>query len=215
MFTGIIRHVGRVASVRRKPRARAIVIELGPLAEGARPGDSVSVDGVCLTATGLTGSLAAFDVGAETLQRSTLGELTTGSEVNLEPALCAGDPLGGHFVSGHVDGVGAIRLLEKRAGEVRLRVETPAELSDQMIIKGSVAVDGISLTVAALETGAFEASIIPYTLQSTTLAHKAAGERVNIECDMIGRWVRRILRQRPGAALADGLSFEKLEEEGF
>ena len=191
MFTGIIQQVGRVAAIRGGGQSRVLSIEAGALASRVSVGDSVCVDGVCLTAAALDGGRISFDVSAETLRLTTLGDVRTGAPVNLEPALQVGDRLGGHFVSGHADGTGVIRRLEQLPGEVRLEVEAPEPLTDLMILKGSVAVDGISLTIAALR----------------------AGDRVNIECDMIGRWVRKLLgrqEQAPGA-----LTISDLEAQGF
>jgi riboflavin synthase len=212
MFTGIIQQVGRVLAVRGAAQARVLSIDAEALAAAIAVGDSVCIDGVCLTATALAGRRVDFDVSAETLRLTTLGELKPGDGVNLEPALQVGDRLGGHFVSGHADGTGSIRRMERLPGEVRLEVEVPERLTDLMILKGSVAVDGISLTIAALRPGAFEASLIPHTLAVTTLQHKAAGDRVNIECDMIGPWVRKLLGGREPAG---GLTIRDLEEQGF
>jgi riboflavin synthase len=213
MFTGIIQHVGRVAGARGGGQSRVLSIDAGALARDIGVGDSVCIDGVCLTATSRDGARVDFDVSAETLRLTTLGALQPGGEVNLEPALQVGERLGGHFVSGHVDGTGAIRRLSRLPGEVRLEVEAPVPLTDLMILKGSVAVDGISLTIAALRPGAFEVSLIPHTLAATTLQHKGAGDRVNIECDMIGRWVKKLLRGAEPAA--GGLSMGELEDQGF
>ena len=213
MFTGIIQHIGRVAAVRGSGQSRVLSLDAGALAPQVGVGDSVCVDGVCLTATALDGERISFDVSAETLRLTTLGGLRTGAPVNLEPALQVGDRLGGHFVSGHADGTGAIRRMERLPGEVRLEVEAPEPLTDLMILKGSVAVDGISLTIAALRPGAFEVSLIPHTLAATTLQHKRAGDRVNIECDMIGRWVRKLLGREQ--ATPGGLSIGDLEAQGF
>ncbi len=215
MFTGIIRHIGTVSAVRRQSGSLRLGIDAGPLSEGLEVGDSLSVDGVCLTVTERQGNAVACDVGAETLDRSTLGGLRRGEKVNLEPALRVGYPLGGHFVSGHVDGTGTIRAKEERPGEVRLTVEVVPELGRQMIQKGSVAVDGISLTVARLESARFEASIIPHTLAATTLQFKGAGDPVNIECDVIGRWVRRLLGEEDEVRSPGALDVGKLEEQGF
>jgi len=214
MFTGIIQQIGTVVAVRRQPQSRELTVDAGPLADRVSVGDSMSVDGVCLTATRVEGPHVTFDVGAETVSRTTLAEMRESARVNLEPALRTGDPMGGHFVNGHVDGVGTIRRKEQRPGEVRLEVTAPAELTDDMVMKGSVAVDGISLTIAALRRGAFEASIIPHTMAATTLQHKSAGDSVNIECDMIGRWVRRVLDQQNAAQRRD-LRVDDLEEQGF
>jgi riboflavin synthase len=215
MFTGIIRHVGTVAKIQRRAQSRALVIDVGSLAEGLRVGDSVSVDGVCLTATRVEGRHVSFDVGAETLRLTTLGDLNETGLVNVEPSLRVGDALGGHFVGGHVDGTGVIRQRLELPGEVRLEIEVSPALSDQMILKGSAAVDGISLTIASLARGAFEVSLIPHTLAATTLQHKGPGSRVNVECDMMGRWVRRILQQGAAPGGAAALSVDDLQTQGF
>lgn len=213
MFTGIIQQVGAVVGVRGGTDSRVLSIDAGPLAEQIGAGDSVCVDGVCLTATAREGETVEFDVGAETFRLTTLSELSTGDAVNLEPALRASDRLGGHFVSGHVDGTGVIRRMDRRSGEVRLAVEVPDRLTDLMVVKGSVAVQGISLTVADLRAGRFEVSLVPYTLRQTTLSTRGAGDPVNIECDMIGRWIRKLLPGEQG----DGgsLTIDRLEESGF
>ncbi|MHC4480829.1 MAG: riboflavin synthase [Planctomycetota bacterium] len=210
MFTGIIRQVGTVLAIRRQAELRALIIETGLPDGELSVGDSVNVDGVCLTATAVGEGRAEFEVGAESLRLTTLGGLSQGSRVNIEPALRVGDPLGGHFVSGHVDGVGTIRAKRRLPGEVRLEVEVERRLSDQMIMKGSVAVDGISLTVASLAPGRFEVSLISHTLAATTLEQKGAGQEVNVECDMVGRWVKRLM-----ATQGETLTVEDLKEQGF
>jgi len=215
MFTGIVQHVGTVRNVARRADACALSVDAGPVAEGAAAGDSICVDGACLTVTGASGPLLSFDVGAETLRRTTLGELHEGARVNLEPSLRVGDRLGGHFVSGHVDGVGVIRRKDELSGEVRLRVEVEPALSADMVMKGSVAVDGISLTVAGLERDAFEVSLVPYTLAVTTMGHKGPGDHVNVECDMIGRWVKRVLEGGTAQVQGRPLSIPELEDQGF
>ncbi len=211
MFTGIIQALGTVADVRDGPQSRAVRIESPEIAADAAVGQSVDVDGCCLTVTAVEGECLAFDVGAETLRLTTLGALARGDRVNLEPALRVGDRLGGHFVQGHVDGVGTIRRKEALPGEVRLEVAVEPRLTREMILKGSVAIDGISLTVAALRDDACEVSLIPHTIAATTLRDKGPGDRVNLECDLIGRWVRKLLS---GEAPA-GLSVRELEEQGF
>ncbi len=215
MFTGIIREVGIVRAV-EAPRGMGVVtVEAGRVAALVARGDSVCVDGVCLTATRVEPPTMRFDVSAETLRLTTLGELREGVEVNIEPSLRVGDPLGGHFVSGHVDGTGTIRTKEARAGEVRLMVDVAPALSEQLVLKGSVAVDGISLTVAALATDSFEVSLIPFTLEATTMRRKGRGDLVNIECDMLGRYVRRLLERDGGPGPRRVLTVQDLEEQGF
>jgi len=213
MFTGIVQQIAQVAEIRRSGAAAVVALDLAERTADVSVGDSVMVDGVCLTAGAVNGSRAEFDVSSETLRLTTLGELRRGSAVNVEAAMRPTDRFGGHFVSGHVDGTGTILQKAPRPGEVRLRVGVTPQLAAQMVMKGSVAVDGISLTVAALEDTAFEVSIIPHTLEATTLKDKNAGTRVNIECNMIGKWVRRLLgdaAERPGA-----LTMDKLKELGF
>lgn len=215
MFTGIIQQMGTVVAVERRPQSRVLAIDAGPLADGVTVGDSVNVDGACLTATRIEGTQVTFDAGAETLRLTALADLREGDRVNLEPSLRMGDQLGGHFVSGHVDGVGTIRRKNELAGEVRLEVEVEPRLTEMMILKGSVAVDGISLTIAGLSPGEFEVSLIPHTLTATTIQFKRPGQRVNIECDMMGRWVKRLLAQGGLAAPERPLSIQELEEQGF
>ena len=216
MFTGLVQKVVEVAAVRHAGASSVIELELGELAGEVRAGDSVLADGVCLTVTARRGGRAAFDVSAETLRLTTLGELRGGSRVNVELAMRPTDRFGGHLVSGHVDGTGTILSKVPQAGETRLRVQTPPALTDMMVMKGSVAVDGISLTIAGLEEGAFEVSLIPHTLAATTLGQKGAGARVNIECDMIGKWVRQYVRGTGhGPRQTGGITLERLREEGF
>ena len=214
MFTGIIQHVGSVRAVARRGQERSLTIDCGDLAREVAVGDSICVDGTCLTATDVQPPDVRFDVGAETLRLTTLGQANEGTSVNLEPALRVGDRLGGHFVSGHVDGLGTVRRLAELPGEVRLAVEVPPALTDQMVMKGSVAVDGVSLTIATLERGVFEVSLVPHTLAQTTLLRRAPGARVNVECDLIGRWVRRLLG-RDAPSEAGDLTIRELEEQGF
>jgi riboflavin synthase len=214
MFTGIIQHVGTVAAVRREAQSATLSVDVGPIAADAAVGDSICVRGACLTATGVNGTVVDFDVSTETMRLTTLGDLRQGTPVNLEPSLRIGDRLGGHFVSGHVDGVGTIRKLEERPGEVRLAVDVEPRLTADMILKGSVAVDGISLTIAALDEASFECSLIPETMRATAMQFHAAGARLNIECDMIGRWVRKLLDVQTGSAYGD-MSVDDLREQGW
>jgi len=216
MFTGIIRKVAEVRRVSRRSGAAVLRVALCELAQEVGPGDSVAVDGVCVTATKVQNGEMEFDVSSETLSLTTLGGLRQGDEVNVELALRAGDRFGGHFVSGHVDGTGTIRQMRRLAGECRMTVAAGAELLAQMVQKGSVAVDGVSLTVARLLPDAFEVSLIPYTLEATTLGRKRPGDRVNIECDMIGKYVRRLQERNSAAGQSGGsIAVQRLAEEGF
>ena len=198
MFTGIVTHRGKVE--RNEPReggaARLVVVLEQPF-EGLVPGASVAVDGVCLTVVSQAEGRLAFDVVPETLRRTTLGGLRAGTRVNLERALRVGDELGGHWVQGHVDGVGEVLGVERRGADVRLAVVLPEDLVGAVVPKGSVTLDGVSLTVGEVwEEGAREAFsvyLIPHTLAVTGLSERGVGARVNVESDPMGRWVRRAL----------------------
>ncbi len=212
MFTGIVRHIGKVKAVQARGASAKLVVDLGPLAEGLGLGDSVAVNGACLTVSEFTTDGAAFDVMSETVSKTTFKDLRAGAEVNLERALQAGDALDGHIVQGHVDGVGIVRAV--RSGEAHAwEFEAPRELTDQMAPKGSVCVAGVSLTLIDVADGRFSVSLIPTTLAGTTLKKLRPGDRVNIETDVIGKYVLRCLRNM--ASGAGGLSLEQLRKQGF
>jgi len=212
MFTGIIRHVGLVRDAAGTSAGARLKIELGPCAEGLNLGDSVAVNGACLTLAALSGRLGEFDVVTETLSRTTLGQLRAGAKVNLETALRLSDALDGHLVQGHVDGIAQVRAV-RRGRECVIEFDAPRELSDWMVPKGSVAIDGVSLTLASLADGRFGVALIPTTLDETTLGGLAVGDKVNIETDVIGKYVRRCLRQY--GAGSGGLTIDKLADMGF
>jgi riboflavin synthase len=194
MFTGIVREIGTVAEISRSADGARLRIEAG-FARELREGDSVCVEGVCLTAAQVDADGFASDVMNQTLGLTTLGELEAGSRVNLEPALRAGEPLGGHLVQGHVDGVGEVRSVAEDGFARRVGVAVPGELARYLVEHGSVTVAGVSLTIAGLgDDGGFEASLIPETLERTTLAELAKGDRVNLEVDVLARYVERLLR---------------------
>lgn len=187
-------------------------IDLGPLAEGLSVGDSVAVAGACLTVANLKGSAAEFDVVAETLSRTTLGSLTPAARVNLERPLRLGDPIDGHLVQGHVDGVA--KVLSVTGGERHVvEFAAPAELTSALVPKGSVTLNGVSLTLLDVAEGQFSIALIPTTLASTTLGSLATGAKVNVETDIIGKYVRRYIRRDD--VPAGGLTLEKLKETGF
>jgi riboflavin synthase len=216
VFTGIVRHVGRILQVRPAGPGRVLRIELGPLAADLRAGDSVAVNGTCLTARDPAGGAAEFDVVATTLEKTTAGELAAGGKVNLEPALRVGQGLDGHMVQGHVDGVARVREVRREPRAWQVIFAADEYLIEQMVPAGSVAVDGVSLTIASLEREGFSVSLIPTTLGETTLAELSAGRRVNIETDVLGKYVRRHLqRLSGGGGSTGGLSIEKLKEWGF
>ena len=215
MFTGIIEHVGKVAALTQSGGKGELRAVIGPLAEGTRIGDSVNVNGACLTVARLSSDLAEFDVSGETLRVTTTGALRPGAEVNLERALRVGERLGGHFVLGHVDCVGTVAAITKSTAQVTLTVNAPPHVIAQIITKGSIAVDGISLTVAELTGDAFSVAIIPHTFANTTLRGKSAGDRVNLELDMIGKYVARLMGRATATAGEGKLSEEFLAEHGF
>jgi len=213
MFTGIIRHVGTVQGAETASGGQRLSIDVGPLAEGLSYGDSVAVSGVCLTVAEISGAAAQFDVAAQTLETTTLGDRRTGEKVNLEPALRASDGLDGHLVQGHVDGAAEVADI-RRGDQWDITFRAPEELMAGMVAKGSVAVDGVSLTLADVQADRFRVALIPTTLAETTLADLKVGNRVNIETDLIGKYLHKYLLQ-----LADkpqgGLTLEQLRSAGF
>ena len=194
MFTGIVQDVGRMRSREHRGGDVRLVIACERLDLSAlRAGDSVCVQGCCLTATEVQGRTFAADLSRETLALTTLGELAPGAGVNLEPALRAGDALGGHLVSGHIDGVGRITAVSGDARSRRLTIEAPAELARFVAVKGSIAVDGVSLTINSVQAASFGVNIIPHTQTNTTLGELAVGARVNLEVDQVARYIDRLM----------------------
>jgi len=193
MFTGLIREVGRVAAVDGGADGVRLTIEAPETARDARLGDSIALSGVCLTVVDRTDGRLAFDAVPETLARSSLQTLEPGSRVNVEPALRAGEPLGGHYVQGHVDGVGRIRSVEPEGDSRRIWVDAPPELMRYVVEKGSVAVEGTSLTVADLDERGFAVALIPHTLGETTLGEIEPGDPVNLEADVLAKYVEKLL----------------------
>lgn len=213
MFTGLVEHLGRLVEVRSTPSGRLLRVDAGELARSAEIGDSIAIDGCCLTVVELAGSLAAFQAGPETLARTTLGERKAGDTVNLERALRADGRLGGHIVQGHVDGVGQLRSRTPQ-DEWETLWFTAGDVARDLVSKGSVAVDGISLTVVDVTDDAFSVALIPHTLKSTTLGNKREGENVNLESDILGKYVRKYIGAI-SSSLSDGLTREKLLDAGF
>jgi riboflavin synthase len=200
VFTGIIECVGTVESLRPLGSAARIVVRAPSIASELRVGDSIAVSGACLTVTEVEGETFALDAIPETLERTALGELTPGSPVNLERALRAGGRLDGHIVQGHVDATGRVRDLARAGDDVRLAIDCPGELADALVPKGSVAVDGVALTVVNVEAKGFDVALIPYTLEATTLGRLEPGRRVNLEADVLGKYVRRHVERILGKA---------------
>jgi len=194
LFTGIVQDVGRVQERGKRGGDARIVVAFDRLdPAGIRVGDSICVQGVCLTVTELLGHAFAADVSRETLSLTTLGDLTVGSPVNLETSLRAGDPLGGHLVSGHVDGVAQVVAISGDARSLRLKIAVPSELGRYIARKGSVAVDGVSVTINEVEGAVFGVNIIPHTQAVTTLGRLTVGARVNLEVDQVARYVEQLL----------------------
>ena len=188
MFTGIVREGGRVEAVEDRGESRRLVVRAPETAAAAAIGDSVALAGVCLTAVEVANGTLAFDAVPETLRRSTLGRLEVGGGVNIEPALRAGEPLGGHIVQGHVDGVGRIR----RVDEEGIEVEAPTDVLRYCVEKGSISVEGVSLTIATLGEDSFTIALIPHTREATTLGSIAEGDDVNLEVDVVAKYVERL-----------------------
>ncbi len=214
MFTGIVEEVGRVQAVEARAQGSRLRFEAARVVEDLREGESVAVSGVCLTAAQIDAGGFWADVSRETLERSTLGEARAGTRVNLERALRAAGRLGGHIVQGHVDGTGVVRVMEERGGgDWWLEVEAPAELARYLVFKGSVAVDGISLTVARVDGPVFAVAVIPHTWAHTTLKDARPGVRVNLETDILAKYVERLLEQME--ARPERFTVEKLRELGY
>ena len=187
-----MRERGRVVATRRNGSGLELRVAAPETADGTSIGDSVAVAGCCLTAIAAKDGELAFDAVPETLARTTLGDLAAGAEVNLEPALRAGQPLGGHYVQGHVDGVGRVRSLEPQGDSAQLTLDVPQELLRYCAEKGSLAVDGVSLTIAALGDDTVEIALVPHTLAATTLGSLRPGAPVNLEVDVLAKYVERL-----------------------
>ncbi len=196
MFTGIVRELGRIVSLEGDEEQARLVVAAPGLAPGLEIGDSVAVDGCCLTVVGQEEEAIAFDLSAETLSRSAIGSLGAGQGVNLEPAIRVGDPLGGHYVQGHVDAIGRVRSLVPEGDGVRMWIELPPEVLRYCVEKGSLTVAGVSLTVAELKDDEVAVALIPHTLEVTTLGKARPGDAVNLEADVIAKYVERLLPGR-------------------
>jgi riboflavin synthase len=193
MFTGLIREVATVTAVDGGADGVRLTIEAPETSRDALVGDSVAISGVCLTVVAVDDALLSFDAVPETLERSSLGRLVQGARVNVEPALRAGEPLGGHYVQGHVDGVGTVRSIDPEGDGKRIWFDAPAELLRYLVEKGSVSVEGTSLTVAGLDDDGFAVALIPHTLAATTLGELQPGDAVNLEADVLAKYVERLL----------------------
>jgi len=216
IFTGLIMEVGRVRRANRRADGAYLVFEARKVLEGTRIGDSIAINGVDLTVIEMGEDYFSADASIETLSRSTLGALRLGSQVNLERALGVGERLGGHMVQGHVDATGELLSVKPEGNAYRMRFRFPRELSRYIAQKGSITVDGISLTVAGLGDDWFEVAIIPHTWRETTLAGLKSGDRVNLETDVLAKYVERLMQPQDKAVAAPGkLTAEYLKDRGY
>ena len=225
MFTGIIEETGKIESVANGNKSAIITIIADKVLKGTKIGDSIAVNGVCLPVTSISGNKFTADVMAETIRRSSLGTLKHGSKVNLERAMAADGRFGGHIVSGHIDGTGVIRSLEREDNAVWVEIETPDKLLKYIVEKGSIAIDGISLTVAKLTDDSFSVSVIPHTGEETTLLAKKPGDIVNLENDIVGKYVERLMNfntsqkspfdNKTATSTKSNITMDFLTENGF
>lgn len=215
MFTGMIEEIGMVQSVVKTAKAAQISIGAKKILEDISVGDSISTNGVCLTVSAFNPHSFSADVMPETMRRSNLKGLRKGSPVNLERALRVGDRLGGHMVSGHIDGVGIIRAFEKEDNATWVTIQAADAILRYVIPKGSVAIDGISLTAAYADKRMFKVSIIPLTQRETTLLEKKVGHEVNLECDPVGKYVEKLLSSQPETENSSYVNMGFLKENGF
>jgi riboflavin synthase len=213
MFTGIIEHLASVKNLSLKAGGGELFLDFSGFYNDLTLGESIAVNGTCLTVKEISGKIVSFDVSGETLKKTTLGKLRSSENVNIERALRVGDRLGGHFVTGHVDGIGTVKGKKQSADQCTMSFSVEKRLADMMIKKGSVAIDGISLTIVDLADDAFSVALIPYTLASTTLGFKKVGDPVNIEIDMMGKWIKKLLANTQEEE--GGITKEQLMEQGF
>src|ERR1700687_4659179 len=214
MFTGLVEYVGTIESLERGGSGVRIRLNAGPLAAGLAKSGSIAVNGCCLTAVEISGESFAADLSGETLRRTGFGEMKAGTRVNLERPLTALKELGGHFMQGHVDGIGRVARLESEGANWWFGVRVPAELARYVAMKGSIALDGISLTVAGRHDGIVETAIIPFTYQHTNLSSLKIGDNVNVEWDLLAKYVERLMEARQDTAVSR-LTVARLVEEGF
>jgi riboflavin synthase len=222
MFTGIIEELGTVAMIRADGRTGKLTVQASTVVEHLRLGDSVAVNGVCLTVTGLGHSQFTADFIGETFERTTLGGLRAGEYVNLERAARLGDPVGEHLVQGHVDARGTVRKKQHHENGVTLLVALQAELLSYVVPQGSIALDGVSLTVVDVDEETFTVGLIPHTLQTTTLQYRRVGDRLNVEVDILAKYVRRFLKNDLGSQDSEDTGYKTqsltrglLREHGF
>ena len=217
MFTGIIEELGIIQEIKKGSKSSKLLIKANKVLENTNVGDSICTNGVCLTVTNLKANSFEADVMAETLRRSNLGDLKVGSKVNLERALTLQSRLGGHIVSGHIDGTGEVISLVKEDNATWVTIKTTNDILRYIVLKGSITIDGISLTVAYVDENVFKVSIIPHTAQETTLLNKSIGETVNLECDVISKYIEKLmgLNTKEENKKNTSLTEDFLRENGF
>ena len=215
MFTGIVDEIGVIERIRKGAHSAVLTVRAGKVLEDIHIGDSIAVNGICLTATSFTEHSFTVDVMHETLNRSSLSGLGSGARVNLERAMSANGRFGGHIVAGHVDGVGVISGVKRDDNAIWYTVQAGPEILRYVVEKGSVTIDGISLTVAKVTDRSFSVSVIPHTAQVTILSSRRAGDRVNLETDIIGKYVEKLLQPREEAPKSGGVTMEFLMKNGF
>ncbi|WLD91885.1 riboflavin synthase [Alkalihalobacillus sp. AL-G] len=215
MFTGIIEEIGTIQSVQHSRTAYEVAIKASKVLEDVNLGDSISVNGICLTVTSFSSSMFTVDVMPETLSSTNLKRLSTGDSVNLERAMAAGGRFGGHFVSGHIDGVGEIIKRTPKHNAIYYKIKAADELQRYFSVKGSVAVDGTSLTIFAVDDEGFTISLIPHTVQESVIGGKREGDQVNIECDLLVKHIEQLLSNRDKQSEKRGISRAFLEDNGF
>jgi riboflavin synthase len=221
MFTGLIIELGEIAAIDRRAHNARLSIKSRKIHRDIALGDSIAINGVCLTVTTVKGDVSSFDVSDETLKSTNLGELKRGDKVNLEPSLRPDSKMGGHFVSGHVDGIGRIRSRRTEGNAERIEIEAPANILKYLVQKGSVSVDGISLTVVDVLKDAFSLVIIPHTSSLTTIGFKKVGDTVNLEPDILAKYVEKFLckvgpeETVTGEGISDDRFLSKLKDSGF
>ena len=215
MFTGIIEEVGKVVSIKKGAKSSILTIQGRKIFEDLKIGDSVAVNGVCLTVTSFSKNIFIADVMNETLMRSSLGGLSNGSLVNLERAMAANGRFGGHIVSGHIDGTGSIIKIQRDDNAIWYTITTSDNLMEYIVEKGSIAIDGISLTVAKVDCKSFSVSIIPHTAKETVLSHRSVGDNVNLENDIIGKYVEKLINLRDKKKIESNITREFLMKNGY
>lgn len=215
MFTGIVEEVGKVQNIKKNVKSFVLTIEGNKIFEDINIGDSISVNGVCLTVTTFTNNAFTVDVMNETISRSSLRQLKNGSHVNLERAMPANGRFGGHIVSGHIDGTGKIIKIEKDDNAIWYTIAVKDNLMKYIVEKGSIAIDGISLTIAKVTEDNFSVSIIPHTAQETILSHRSVGDIVNIENDVIGKYVEKLITYEKNKKVESNITMDFLMKSGF